>query len=118
MNSFLVPVELDLFEGPDDDPHVVDVSELETAADVALFDIEYDPVEGSLVGFGLRFEFNSGTFVQSSVINAVKFDEIRPKTRVSSQPRYQSDSQQRLSEQSYLLWWQICLEFSCKFGQI
>ena len=49
MNPFLVTVELDLFEGPDDDPHVVDVSELEAAADITLLDVKDNPVEGSLV---------------------------------------------------------------------
>ena len=45
----LVPVQRDLFEGPDDDPDVVDVSEVEAAADIALFDVEDDPAERSTV---------------------------------------------------------------------
>ena len=39
----LVAVQLDLFEGPDDDPDIVDVPELEAAAHVAFLNVEDDP---------------------------------------------------------------------------
>ena len=42
---------------------------------------QVEPVEGSLVkfgGFGLRSDL--GKFVQNSVVNPVKFDEIRLKS--------------------------------------
>ena len=45
------------------------------------------PVEGSLVksgGFGIRFESDFGKFVHNLVANAVKFDEIRPKSDFKS----------------------------------